>query len=128
MTQSTLSHVRRLIRAAVALAVAGALLADGATTSRGRGSSRRRTQRAPPRQPHQSISEALYTLLFLMAALILPLLAYFAYVIAMDPVTPHLVRDLSEYGKERAFGFLGGVGVRFKRGGGADSEPLKKSA
>ena len=67
------------------------------------------------RKPNETFQDAIYTFLFLLSLLFVPLLIHFVYVIWNDPVTPLLVRDLTEYAQEKAFGYLGDMGVKIDR-------------
>ena len=67
------------------------------------------------RKPNETFQDAIYTFLFLLSLLFVPLLIHFVYVIWNDPVTPLLIRDLTEYAQEKAFGYLGDMGVKIER-------------
>ena len=67
------------------------------------------------RKPNETFQDAIYTFLFLLSLLFVPLLIHFAYVIWNDPVTPLLLRDLTEYAQEKAFGYLSDMGVKIER-------------
>jgi hypothetical protein len=82
-----------------------------------------------PPKPNETINDALYTLAFLLSILIIPLLIHFIWVISQDPATPYIVQDLTELLKQKAFGFLGDMGIKIKpsQSGKANPENTNKS-
>lgn len=76
---------------------------------------KRKFAEEPPPPRNNTFTEAAWTLIFLLTVLIAPMLIHFIYVIATDPATPFLVKDLVELLKERCFGFLSDLGVKVNR-------------
>lgn len=92
----------------------------------------RRRQEPHYKKKYETVEEAAYALIFIMSILIVPMLVYFVYNILKDPVTPLLIRDLTDYAKEKSFGFLSDMGVKIDDGSGGkqktQDDELKKIA
>lgn len=90
------------------------------------GTAPRRNSKSVPkklRKPNETFQDAIYTFVFLLSLLFVPMLVHFVYVIWTDPVTPLLYRDIMEYAQEKAFGYLSDMGVKIER----KSKAAKKS-
>lgn len=53
-----------------------------------------------------SLSAMLYTGLFFIALVFVPIIGIFIYRMVKDPITPDLIKNGWEYLKERSFGYL----------------------
>ena len=67
---------------------------------------KRRGHSAKQKRKH-SLTQFMYIMIIAMLCVFVPILAYFAYSVARDPMTPVVLKQLWQHVKERCTGYLG---------------------